>query len=107
MYSFQDELFSDKNKYFLENKHLRSPRKSQKCVYYSYSVYYLGAFNCTCFDGFNGTGYGDDCEDVNECMFDDLNTCDPEFGICENLNGTYNCTCLDGFDQEWFLRWIA
>ena len=54
---------------------------------------FVGSSNCTCNDGFEGTGFT--CEDIDECDsasdFCDINA------DCTNIPGSVNCTCIDGW----------
>ena len=53
-----------------------------------------GSFTCSCKSGWNGTGVGASCFDINECKT--KNSCSPN-ATCFNTNGSYYCVCLCGF----------
>ena len=56
----------------------------------------IGDYNCTCPDGYDGDGRGEEgCVDVNECR-DGTDDCH-EDARCKNTIGSYLCTCDDGF----------
>ena len=74
-----------------------------------------GGYNCTCDEGFYGSGFN--CSDSDECaemsimaftdadgytdpLFD-TNMCS-EDAYCTNTWGSYNCTCNDGFRGDGF-----
>ena len=40
------------------------------------------------------------CEDINECSSQCLNTCDYEVSVCVNLNGSYECKCKKGYEKS-------
>ncbi|XP_064595157.1 mucin-like protein isoform X2 [Liolophura sinensis] len=53
-----------------------------------------GGYECLCSSGFKGDGM-DECEDVNECINDTLNTCG-KYSDCRNTNGSFECDCQQG-----------
>ncbi|KAI9100363.1 hypothetical protein DFS34DRAFT_693085 [Phlyctochytrium arcticum] len=56
-------------------------------------------FTCVCPPGYNGTGYGYDCVDIDECAIQAANgtaVCDSS-AICINVPGSYQCSCPNGF----------
>lgn len=55
-----------------------------------------GSYDCKCFEGFRGRGFGDNgCIDLDECL-EGTNECDA-YATCENKPGSYTCECVDGF----------
>ena len=49
-------------------------------------------FECTCNDGY--TGSGTECSDVDECA--GTNDCDV-YADCSNIDGSYTCTCMENY----------
>ncbi|XP_055997519.1 uncharacterized protein LOC125645547 isoform X2 [Ostrea edulis] len=46
------------------------------------------------------TGYNDvenKCQDIDECISAESNSCDMAKETCENTDGSYICTCLEGY----------
>ena len=85
---------------------------SNECSDQGFCTNTIGGYNCTCDDGFYGSGYN--CTDGNECgdeiqgttdgindFYFDTHECNPE-GTCINTFGGYNCTCNDGFYGDGF-----
>jgi len=71
----------------------------------------IGSYECLCKAGFASIGGA--CRDVNECAFDDLNSCDRNTTFCKNEPaGTYqciscanenaspNCACPEGYRRD-------
>ncbi|CAG5089032.1 Oidioi.mRNA.OKI2018_I69.PAR.g12059.t1.cds [Oikopleura dioica] len=70
------------------------------CPSFSSCANQLGAYNCTCDDGYmmkmdNFSDYGFMCEDFDECASGD-HMCD-ENAFCDNDSPGYNCTCMIGY----------
>jgi len=55
-----------------------------------------GAYECTCNEGYKGTG--EDCKDVDECN-EDLDNCSMN-ATCTNQDGSFKCECKDGFNGD-------
>ena len=73
--------------------------KLNKCHIYARCTNTYGSYNCTCLDGYDGSGY--ECRDRDECAaFDDANTvlCNST-GTCVNTVGFFYCDCLPGFER--------
>jgi len=51
-------------------------------------------FECTCNDGYKGSGT--ECSDVDECA--GTNTCDSN-ASCTNIHGSYTCSCNNGYSD--------
>jgi len=56
----------------------------------------LGSYKCSCQEGFELSKDGYDCEDINECVDDELFNCTDEFHKCVNTRGSYKCECDQG-----------
>eukprot|EP01134_Creolimax_fragrantissima_P005780 CFRG5780T1 len=64
----------------------------------------VGGYLCTCKPGFFGAD-GIHCQDVNECLDDNLNDCDKTLSlfsgqpvsVCTNTIGGYSCRCISQF----------
>ncbi|GFO24162.1 fibrillin-1 [Plakobranchus ocellatus] len=55
-----------------------------------------GSAECRCDSGFYRPTVTDNCEDVNECLDPDLNTCvHPR--TCSNTEGSFTCVCKAGY----------
>ena len=68
--------------------------ESNNCNVHATCVNTVGAFNCTCKDGFTGNGTA--CTDIDECTVADDNDCHVH-ATCANSVGSFTCTCKDGF----------
>ncbi|KAK3705936.1 hypothetical protein RRG08_065079, partial [Elysia crispata] len=55
-----------------------------------------GYAECPCNSGFYRPSPSDDCQDVNECLDTDLNTCSHP-RTCNNTEGSFTCICKDGY----------
>jgi len=55
----------------------------------------FGSWECSCQDGYFGTGEVGDCEEVNDCA---QNPC--EHGSCEDTGNAYACSCDAGWDDK-------
>ena len=54
-----------------------------------------GSYTCTCNAGFESSGDGRNCRDINECL-------SPNHGCehkCSNTWGSYQCTCDNGYEK--------
>ena len=56
----------------------------------------IGAWNCTCMEGYEGSGTEGDCHDIDECASHELNDCHDN-AMCNNTIGAYTCACMDGY----------
>ena len=69
-------------------------------------INHYGSYSCECLTGFVPIYNNDDdddgfeCEDIDECSSQCLNTCDFKLSVCVNLNGDYECKCKKGFRKE-------
>ena len=72
---------------------------SSECSEFAYCVNEIGAYNCTCDEGFQGDGWN--CTDIDECK-EGMDLCSGE-GICVNSPGDYSCECDDGFFGDGFV----
>ncbi|RUS83482.1 hypothetical protein EGW08_008732, partial [Elysia chlorotica] len=55
-----------------------------------------GYAECPCDSGFYRSLPSDNCQDVNECLDTDLNTCSHP-RTCSNTEGSFTCICKDGY----------
>lgn len=78
-------MFLDLNECFLEELNF--------CFFNVVCINIIGFYNCSCFLGYKGNGWG--CEDIDECSFRIYN-CSVNV-ICNNIIGLFNCNCLKGF----------
>ncbi|XP_069782270.1 pro-epidermal growth factor isoform X2 [Narcine bancroftii] len=67
--------------------------ESLECDLNSQCIVSEGIASCHCSEGF--TGYGNICNDVDECKTG-VHSCD-ENAICTNTDGNYTCECYKGF----------
>ncbi|KAK9994223.1 hypothetical protein SO802_023926 [Lithocarpus litseifolius] len=55
---------------------------------------------CKCKEGYGGNPYlKDGCQDINECVFKDLNNCKSNQD-CINEPGSYRCSCIGGYHPD-------
>eukprot|EP00117_Sycon_ciliatum_P019648 scpid6927/ scgid17744/ Fibrillin-1 len=64
-------------------------RYPSPCSFHADCVDTDGSFQCTCKQGYNGTGYS--CHDIDECSTQSCGRFD-----CTNTVGSYICKCKDG-----------
>ena len=55
----------------------------------------VGYYTCSCDEGFIGTGFTDNCTDVDECESEEHNC--STLAVCTNTEGSYKCECIDGY----------
>ncbi|XP_021774733.1 wall-associated receptor kinase 2-like [Chenopodium quinoa] len=53
-------------------------------------------YHCKCNLGFEGNPYLHDCQDIDECANNSLNSCEKQ-EYCVNVPGNYTCTCPKGY----------
>ncbi len=58
----------------------------------------VGSFNCSCNEGFVGSGV--ECKDIDECLAN-ISLCDLH-ADCQNTVGSYECSCLQGYEGNGF-----
>ena len=59
-----------------------------------------GLLACQCPTGYaDVTGDGTDCDEINECEDELLNTCHSD-ATCTNTDGSFECACNAGFDGD-------
>ncbi|XP_065623370.1 wall-associated receptor kinase 2-like [Quercus suber] len=57
-------------------------------------------YRCNCEQGYEGNPYlKDGCQDINECVFKDLNNCKSNQD-CINEPGSYRCSCIGGYHPD-------
>nr|POE59622.1 wall-associated receptor kinase 5 [Quercus suber] len=57
-------------------------------------------YRCNCKQGYEGNPYlKDGCQDINECVFKDLNNCKSNQD-CINEPGSYRCSCIGGYHPD-------
>nr|XP_022296650.1 mucin-like protein [Crassostrea virginica] len=57
------------------------------------------AFNCSeCPSGYDEID--NKCQDINECLSNQTNDCNPDNQACANTDGGYLCTCISGFRKH-------
>jgi hypothetical protein len=54
-----------------------------------------GSYKCQCVDGFTGSGYSNQCFDIDECLIDQTSC--HKHSQCINYLGTFKCICNEGF----------
>ncbi|XP_025084650.1 fibrillin-1-like isoform X2 [Pomacea canaliculata] len=60
---------------------------------------FAGGFSCDCLSGYARPSPGDNCTDINECLYVDLNTCNRTSEDCNNYPGGFNCSCKAGYSM--------
>jgi fibulin 1/2 len=68
---------------------------SKKCDSKAACYNIPGSYECKCKDGYSGDGFY--CNDINECLED--NICHDVYFNCINNLGSYECVCKNGFVQ--------
>ena len=82
---------------------LQKPDCSLDCDINANCTNFPGGFDCGCNEGYNGTGFPGECENVDECSSFNLNDCDAN-ATCTDLEGSYNCSCNAGTLKKHFVN---
>ncbi|VDK42368.1 unnamed protein product [Anisakis simplex] len=76
-----------------------SCRINHQCSKYATCVNGNGTngISCVCNPGFSGDGFT--CNDVDECLTNDVNICDSN-ATCINSQGSFSCKCAAGYEGD-------